>query len=312
MASIMASPRNSAGVQGIAWKANLYSVQFNNGVFEVSGTDAYQAISDAIIFGSSVVTMAWSALSNHTAIANLIRDAHLYNDVVFVGAAGTSYAGFSQNNVVFPAELPEVLAASAANFNGMRDNASHYGPELDIVVHQPTTSVGATGGSLSNSANSSSATGFVGGVAALVRSRYPAWTNSQVESRIINTAGLACGVGTAFGPIINAEAAVGGICVPFGRPVGPQSIPFGHVAAGDTRTSQTAQYCTYPSGGSAAIEITWGDGSHGNCRMVTFSRGQYTTYVSVQVRDTGVALAARTFVIQVQVEDLDISCPTCF
>ncbi|MCC6929323.1 MAG: S8 family serine peptidase [Gemmatimonadaceae bacterium] len=242
VASIIGSPRNGAGMQGVAWKANLYAVHFNDGVWELSGTDAYQAIADAVNFGSKVITMAWSAISNHHAIANLIHDATINRDVVFVGAAGTSKAGLSQNNVVFPAELSDVLAVSAADFNGFRDNQSHYGPELDIVAYQPTTSVGATAGALANAGSSSSATGLVGGVAALVRARYPTWTSSQVRSRLVNTAGIACGASTSFGPIVNAEAAVGGICVPQGRPIGPQSILFDH-RPGDSRTSQTAQYC---------------------------------------------------------------------
>jgi hypothetical protein len=161
-------------------------------------------------------------------------------------------------------------------------------------------------------ANSSAATAVVTGVVALVRSRYPGWTNVQVRNRILTTAGLNCWRSTPFGPIVNAEAAVGGLCVPTGKPIGPETIQFDHQAAGDTRTTQSASYCVYPSGGSGSIQITWADGSHGNCRTVNFARGSYFTTVWVDVKDTGVANPALRATVSVQVSDLDIDCPTCW
>ncbi len=311
LASILASPRNGEGPQGVAWKANLRDIQFSNNPWEVTGTDAYQATADAINFPSRVIVMPWTSVTNHEAIGDLIRFAHQSLDIVFVAAAGTTFGAWNQNNVLFPAELPEVLAVSAANFDGTRDIQSHYGPELDLVSYQSITSVGEYFASISNAANSSAATALVGGVAALVRARYPSWTNTMVENRLRATAGAPCGKTTAFGPIVNAEAAVGGICVPNAKPVGPSAFLFDHVASGDTRTSVTAQYCVYPTGGTGPIEITWTNGSHANCRSVTFSRGNYTTLVTVQVRDTGASLSAFPFVLQVTIEDLDSSCPTC-
>jgi len=125
MAGVLAAPRNRYGVQGVAWKANLYSVHFSNWVYEMSGVDAFSAIRDAGNFGSRIITMAWSVGSNYAAISDEI-DRLYYRNVVFVAAAGTSPADVpGKGNVLFPAEKWNVLAVSAADFSGYRDNQSH-------------------------------------------------------------------------------------------------------------------------------------------------------------------------------------------
>jgi len=311
MAGVAAGPRNGLWGVGVAYRANLLNVQFESGVINALEYDAMVAVNDAVNFGAKVILMAYGVLFHVNALEDAISRGYFQTDVVFVGAAGTTYADLPKNFVVFPASLSTVLSASAADFDGLRDNQSHYGPELDVVAYQPSTTTAHVGNGLYAFGNSSNATAITGGLAALLRSRYPTWTNQQVVSRIVSTAGLSCGKGTAFGPIINAEAAVGGICVQQGRPIGPQTVLFEHRAGGDNRSSATETYCLNVSGGIGGVQIVWADGAQTSCRQFTFSRGTYATRINVTARDLGVGLPAAPFYLDVQVTDLDTSCPTC-
>lgn len=314
MGAVAAAPRDGIYTQGVAWKANLHAITVEAGVVNAAATDVTQGVLDATNQGAKVIAMALGVALHSSALTDAIQRAFSQFNIVVVAAAGTSPASIPWHTwfVVYPANLSEVMAASAANYDGTRDNQSHSGAELDIVSYQPTTTSSYNGYGHYNFGNSSNATAMVAGVATLIRQRFPNITADSVRRRIVNTAGTRCGSGTSFGPILNAEAAVGGVCIPFGAPAGPPTLTFDRRAYGDNRTSQTAQYCVTPSGGAGPVQITWQDGSQGNCRTITFLRGTYTQRVSVDVRDLGVALPALTVFVDVRVTDLDTVCPTCF
>lgn len=213
MAGVIAAPMNGTGLAGVAWKANLYSVQASNTVLNYQGDDQMLAIRMVGNGGAKVITMAWSAAWTHDDIGDEISRLYYQNDVVFVAAAGTSPSGLPKNYVVFPANKLEVLAVSSADFNGGRNPESHYGAELDLVAFGAVGATGVFGSPLTELGASSSATAIVSGVAALVRSRYPTMRNYEVYAQMKNTAAL-CQLSTGFGPIVNALAAVGSFCGP--------------------------------------------------------------------------------------------------
>lgn len=312
MAAVIAAPRDGRGTQGVAWGADLLSIRVEEGVVSIRAYDVAQGIVDATNAGARIVAMALGIALQSSAINDALDRGTRLHDVLFIGAAGTSpswhpWHGF----VVYPANHQHVMAVSGADFNGSRDPASHFGPEVEVVAYGPTTTSSFDGFGRHDFGNSSNATAVVSGVAALVRSRYPGWTAGMVRARIRSTAGTNCGPETAFGPIINAEAAVGGVCVPFYRPIGAPVITFDRRAYGDNRSSATETYCAYPSGGIAPLEFAWSNGSTVNCRSISFVRGNYTQRVSFQVRDPGVSLSWESYFLDVKVVDLDTTCPTC-
>lgn len=285
MAGIMAAPRNGSGAQGVAWKANLYSAKQDNTVAPVNATDAFQAIRDVANGGARVISLAWGTLYWSDAVSDEID--RLFSlpsgqDVVFVGAAGTSFAGSNQNNVIFPAEKSEVLAVSAADFNGVRDAQSHYGPELDVVAYQSTGTTGNA--SMSKLEHSSAATALVAGLAAIVRGRFPNESNVQVMNRIKSTAGVTCGTSTQFGPIVNAEAAIGGLCVYNGAPSGQSVVAF--TSWGDPDPVY-ANYSVNVTGGVGPYLIQWSNGATGTSATYTWARGNYQYDVTATITDLG-------------------------
>lgn len=257
MAGVTSAPRNGVGPVGVAYKANLYSSWGQEVVLSTNGVDQQQAIRDAANGGASVIAMAWTTIYGSECVNDEINYNYYYRNVLFVGSAGTTPAGFSQNYVMFPASKWEVLAVSAADYDGYRDNQSHYGPQLDLVSYHPIATVGAPGRNLDELANSSSAAAFVTGVAAVVRARYPWMSNRQVMDRMIATAGAVCRHYSAFGPIVNAEAAVGGICELYAN--GPLLVEFND---GDPQC-KTATYSAVRSGGVGPFSYQWNWGDPG-------------------------------------------------
>lgn len=291
MAGVVAAPLNGRSVVGVAYGANLYSVYANDRVWDSDGVDQQQAVRDAGNGGSRVILMAWGVPYFHQSLNDEIDYWYGIRDVLFVGAAGTSNSNLSQNNVIFPAEKSDVIAASAANRDGTRMSDSHYGPELDLIAYanQPTTAAGGGTASISSSSN---ATAVIGGVAALVRARFPTWTNAQVTDRLIQMSDTTCGMPKAFHRLVNAAAAVSGFCVSSLH--GPNAIRVG----GTTPESQqvTVWFNVTVRSGVGPYTYRWvGSNSTGSSAPITFwSYGgapqTYTTSVTVSITDEGSSL----------------------
>lgn len=288
MAGVVAAPMNGRSVVGVAYGANLHSVYANNRVWDSDGVDQQQAVRDAAAAGDRVILMAWGVPYFHQALNDEI-DYWYGRDVLFVAAAGTS--DYFQNNVIFPAEKSDVIAVSAANRDGTRMSNAHYGPELDLIsyVDQPTTS---PGGFLTSISSSSNATGVVGGVAALVRARYPGWSNLQVTDRLIQMSDTTCGMPKAFHRLVNAAAAVSGFCVSSMH--GPTAIHVG----GSTPESQsvTIGYDVQVRGGVGPFTYRWVESSSTgpNANITFWSYGgaprTYLASVNISVTDEGSTL----------------------
>ncbi len=271
--------------------------------------------------------MPWGFVVWSDAVADEIRYWRALQDVLFLGAAGTTnWGALNQNVVFFPASMSEVFAVSGAEIAdpNVRPPDVHYGTALDGVAftNSLTTGRGAYSGSqqLTKLGGSSGATALATGIAALVRARYPTQSESWVRARLVSTGGVACGPLSSWHVLLNAEAAVGGICVYMGRPLGTTQITFDRVAAGDTRTETTEEYCLSASGGSGPLSISWpvalpgSSGSGPFCRRFTFARGTYSATVRANMRDTGTPGALeRSYMTTVNVVDMDNNpgCPTC-
>lgn len=340
-AGLMAAPRNGRSMVGVAYRSALISVYQDTDVVPDQGVarDAIRAAAEfgaPILTGKRVISMPWAILSDlyQSIWSDVIADEIRYwsepvagRDVVFVGAAGTSPDELNQNTVVFPAVMNEVLSVSAAELPDpmIRPGSVHHGPELDVIAytHGLTTGTGPYSGSqvFTSLGGSSGATAIAAGIAALVRARYPTWNNVQVRERMISTGGVLCGNLASWHRMLNAEAAVGGLCVPNGRPYGTPSVTFDRAAYGDTRTETIEEYCLNFSGGVGPFDVDWPNslpGSAGSgpyCRRYTFHRGTYTANIHADIRDLGVPGAIeRSYSITVSVVDLDNNpgCPECF
>jgi len=187
MAGIIAAPRDGSSVGGVAYRANLVSVRHANGVAAVSSSDAKYSVRAAAENGSKVVVMAWESLNWWWQVSDEIEYQHYNRPVLFLGAAGTSGCGdgILDSNVVFPADMPEVMAVTGINYPGGGVPCGiHSGSDVEVTAYLSVPTTGRYTGDVVEMGGSSNATAVMGGIAALVWSYNPALTRDQVRARL--------------------------------------------------------------------------------------------------------------------------------
>ncbi|KAF1680298.1 S8 family serine peptidase [Bacillus mexicanus] len=206
VAGTIAALNNSIGVLGVAPNASLYAVK----VLDSAGSGQYSWIINGIEWAISnkvnVINMSLGGPSGSAALQTVV-DKAVSSGIVVVAAAGNSGSSGSSSTVGYPAKYPSAIAVGAVNSSSQRASFSSVGPELDVmapgVAIQSTLPRGAYG---SNN-GTSMASPHVAGAAALILSKHPTWTNTQVRNRLESTA-TPLGNSFYYGKgLINVEAA---------------------------------------------------------------------------------------------------------
>ncbi|HWK90199.1 MAG TPA: S8/S53 family peptidase, partial [Longimicrobium sp.] len=191
MAGIIAAPWDGGSVGGIAYKANFVSVRQASGVATVNSSDAKMSVRTATQNGARIVVMAWESLNWLWQVSDEIEYWHYNYSVLFMGAAGTSgcWDGILDSNVVFPADMPEVVAVTGVTYpSGGVPCGIHHGSDVELTAYLDVPSTGRYTGDVVGMGGSSNATAIAGAVAALVWSRNPWMTRDQVRARLQQTA----------------------------------------------------------------------------------------------------------------------------
>lgn len=253
-------------------------------------TNAYDAIQRLYLAGdmptgSKIIVFGFGLTGTYPDMEDLIHFGYYNRGFAFFSPAGSASSALP---VVFPATMPEVFAATARTSVATPHPLAHTGPAVDGIAFAPVF-VSGPNGSQSSLDVSSAATAQIGGVAALVLQKFPSLSNLQLYNRLKATTREFCGpsYGGVNG-IINAEAAVGGLCVPSAQfaPVTYEFVPGG-------ATSYTHQYCFQYSGGVYPVAVTTHPsganitGPH--CGSITFGPGSsgvsYTIPIQFTVSD---------------------------
>ncbi|MCL5104106.1 MAG: S8 family serine peptidase [Armatimonadetes bacterium] len=198
-----AMTNNSIGIAGICWGAKLMPVKIikmDEYGIQPYGTDADGAagIIWAADHGAKIINMSFGDyVYNLSPGDTIIKDAVDYawnKGCVLVGGSGND----GVTDQFYPACYDNVIAVGATNESGQRATAldwggggSNYGPWLDVVA--PGTNMLSTtnidtgygyGFYDAGLSGTSFATPVVTGVAALLWSKYPTWTNAQIANQI--------------------------------------------------------------------------------------------------------------------------------
>ncbi|MGI8658891.1 MAG: S8 family serine peptidase [Candidatus Limnocylindria bacterium] len=214
---IGANANDGYGVAGISWTDKILPVKVMNSSGIGDTSDLTSGIVWAADNGATVINMSVGGFPS----SKFVQDAVTYawnKGAVLIGAAGNN--GIQQD--FYPASFTNVVSVSATQVDDEFAHWSSYGPKVDVSA--PGASVQTTNCTLTACPNRSwgdhtyiSGTSFstpnVAGVVALIRARYPAYTPSQVVSRLIGTVddlGYG-GVDVRYGAgRVNAYRALGG------------------------------------------------------------------------------------------------------
>ncbi|MGQ9922855.1 MAG: S8 family peptidase [Armatimonadota bacterium] len=186
-----AGTNDGVGMAGVSWGSPVMALKVMDSNGYGLEDDAAAAVVYAADNGAKIINMS---LTGEDAPA--LRAAIQYawsKGCLIVAASGNS--GTSEDT--YPASYPEVLSVGATNEYDQRCTAadwgqggSNYGSYLDVMapgnnILSATSAIEPQGYFVMP--GTSAAAPFVTGVAALVWSRFPDWTNQQVFNQIVRT-----------------------------------------------------------------------------------------------------------------------------
>ncbi|MFX0134922.1 MAG: S8 family serine peptidase [Candidatus Hodarchaeota archaeon] len=164
-----------AGVSVFAEKSLDYS---GGGSHEDFRDACYHAVDN----GADIISYSGGGTDSATKQAGV--DYAIANGVMFVAAAGND----GSSTEFYPAAYPAVIGVTATDINDNFASFSNYGTWIDVAA--PGVDIHSTypGDSYYTASGTSMATPHLSGLAALIKSEYPAYTSAQIEALIYENA----------------------------------------------------------------------------------------------------------------------------
>ena len=185
-AGIAAAVDNAIGIVGLATECSILPIRINLS----AGRNANRA--DAINFVTSirnrfkrvVINCSWRASGNITAIRAAIINA-TNNGLIICFAAGNDNRDMDVNPQ-YPGAYPQVISVAATDHNDRRASFSNFGSTVDVAA--PGVNIHSTipNHRYGTKSGTSMASPLVAGLAALIWSKNPTLSSSQVRQIIEN------------------------------------------------------------------------------------------------------------------------------
>ncbi len=178
---IAAVANNSIGIAGIA-KVSILSERVMNSDGDGTSFDVVEGINHAVAHGAKIINLSLGG--GRTSLESDACQNAWDNGCIIVAAAGNDYGG----PVSYPAAYPTVIAVSATDSNDNLSNFSSVGSEVELSA--PGVSILSTikNNQYETESGTSMAAPHVAGVAALVWSANPGFTNEEVRKVLQDSA----------------------------------------------------------------------------------------------------------------------------
>ncbi|PQJ22905.1 S8/S53 family peptidase [Tenacibaculum sp. SG-28] len=212
MASVATAPRNNDNLPvGVAYNANLVSYRAVENVI-IDDYHEKRGVSEALtaLGNRSDVKIISMSIGSPFSIGK-VKDAvrYAYNrGKMIIAAGGTSTSFTTWYGVIFPASMSETIAVTGVK-EEQYDNCDvcHTGSKIDFTVQMQRTNgtdnkipvLSYYNGKESYVGGSSVATATTAGIAALVWSKNPSWSRTQVLQKMKEAADFYPNKNTAYG-----------------------------------------------------------------------------------------------------------------
>ncbi len=173
---------NSLGVAGVSWRSKIMALKFLDSAGYGNNVDAIEAINYAADNGVKVISNSWGGGAYSQSLQDAINYAYSKGCVVIAAA------GNDDTNVSFyPAAYNNVVAVSATQSDDTKASFSNYGEWVDVSA--PGADVYSTlwDNTYGYKSGTSMACPFVSGLASLIFSHNPGWSNSSVIEQIMGS-----------------------------------------------------------------------------------------------------------------------------
>ncbi|MDT0266244.1 S8 family serine peptidase [Streptomyces sp. DSM 44915] len=172
---------------GVAPGAAIYPIRIADGVDRATPNTLAAAVDDAVAAGADILNLSFAypvdAEPLRAAVARAV-DA----GVLVVAAAGNEGNDTPDGGPMYPAAYDGVLTVGAVGADGQPLESSNSGPWVDLAGYGQDLAVLAPGGGYRAEAGTSFATAQVSGAAALVLSRFPELTATELAERLTASA----------------------------------------------------------------------------------------------------------------------------
>jgi subtilisin family serine protease len=204
MAAAATAPRNNNGMPvGVAYNSNLISYRGTKNVL-LDGYHEQKGVANALTAlgrrsDVKVISMSIGHIISVGRIKDAVRYANSRGKLIFAaGGTSTSFTNFV--GVIFPAWMDETVAVTGVtDANNYEEcDICHKGSKIDFTVvmqrdgngSRTTPVLSYYNGQTDYVGGSSVATATTAGIAALVWSRHPSWSKTQVLNRLKQSADL--------------------------------------------------------------------------------------------------------------------------
>ena len=199
MTSIATAPRNDKGFTvGVAYGANLFSYRATSDVMLESYLEQ-RGVSKALTAagnstGVKIISMSLGYAISINSVADAVKYAYSKGKLIIAAGGTTTVMTNNLLGVIFPANMPEVVAATGIKDSSTYQQCSicHKGPEIDFTIVMERASdknrlvpvLSYYDQKSDYVGGSSAATAITAGIAALVWSKFPTYNRDQVLEKM--------------------------------------------------------------------------------------------------------------------------------